>query len=104
MKVRSNVHTGGLVVSVLHKKQELKNIRLPQEILPCCLTFATNGKSYFINALGINNEKLAFATGSLPETVNIKVDMNVDFVGCYAVAGDFFTAIMMQGQKKAKIK
>lgn len=104
MKVRSNVHTGGLVVSVLHNKQELKNIRLPQEILPCCLTFATNGKSYFINALGINNEKLAFATGGLPETVNIKVDMNVDFVGCYAVAGDFFTAIMMQGQKKAKLK
>ena len=102
MKVRSNVHTGGLIVSVLHKGQELKNLRLPQEMLPSCLTFATNGKSYFINALGVGNEKLAFATGALPETINIKVDMKVDFVGCYAVAGDFFTAIMMQGKKKNK--
>ena len=100
LKLNTNEHTGGLILSVLHKGTEIKNLHLPKGMLPCCLTFASNGTSFFINALGMNNEKLGFASGMLPDKINLKVDMAIDFVGCYAVAGDFFSAIMKQGRRK----
>ena len=94
MKVCYNKHTEGMIVSVQFEGKEIQNLHLPGELWPCCLVFAANESEYFVNAFGIGTEKLAFASGKIPQKIKYRSDKEILFKDCNAVAGDFFTAIM----------
>ena len=96
MKVSYNKHTEGMIVSVQFNGKEIKNLHLPSELWPCCLVFAANDSEYFVNAFRIGTDKLAFASGKLPEKIKYRSDKEILFKDCSAVAGDFFSAIMFQ--------
>lgn len=95
MNISRNKLTGGFIVSIRQDGSELENIHLPQDICPCNIVLATNGKQYFMNASSLLTEKLASRIGNTKQQVVTKgKDMTIAMQGASITAGDFFTAIM----------